>query len=143
MIGILSQWKAIVYAVAFLALLSAGWWVAARITRSYAADRFEKEVKLQKEQILEERKLRVKTEHDARVLTEQLSEAQAQLTTRTAAAIRRVKVSIPEKPDCDFPDDIVGVLNAARRGTLPPAAVVTTPVAPPVFIPPSETPNPH
>lgn len=143
MTGILSQWRAIVYAVVFLAVLSVGWWLAARITRSYEADQLEKRIKLQQDMILDERKARVKAEHEAQVVTQQLATAQTELATRTAAAVKRVKVIIPPKPDCDFPDDVVGVLNAARRGTLPPATIDLAPTAPPIPTPPSETPNPN
>jgi len=135
-IGILSQWKAVVYGLLFVAVLGVGWWLAARITRSYEADYLEKRVKLQQEMIIAERKSRAKAEHDAQVVAVQLSQAQAEFSEHIKSAIKRVKVIIPEKPDCDFPDGIVGVLNAARRGTVPDTTVVTTPVAPPVPSPP-------
>jgi hypothetical protein len=126
-IGILSQWKAVVYGLLFVAVLGVGWWLADRITRSYEADFLEKKVELQQAQIMKERKLRVAAEKSRLAVTAELVKKTAELSEATKGAVRRVKAIIPENTNCDFPDELIGVLNAARRGELPSTAVSPSP----------------
>lgn len=131
MIGILSQWKAVVYGLLFVAVMGTGWWLANRITRSYEADLLEKKVELQQAQILKERELRVAADKSRLAVTVELVKKTTELSAATKGAVRRVKTIVPENSDCDFPDELVGVLNAARRDELS-----SSPVNPPARTPP-------